>query len=149
LFRLRLSCEPSIVPSEGTTIKGLICRVGPSQIDALDKREAGYNLHQLHPETLSAPHSTECVHTYVSASDPDGSNVHPILQSYLDTVLTGFLTEFDKQGVHHFVETTTGWETPILRDRASPIYPRTTALTAETAAFFDEILEANGVNWTD
>lgn len=129
-------------------IKGLISRVAPDQIQALDEREKGYALHPLSPDTLRAKHP-ENVHTYISKNTQTGDMDHPILQSYLDTVLSGFLTEFGEYGVHHFMETTSGWETPILRDRANPIYPRTTKLNGKTAAFFDDVLKTAKVNWLD
>lgn len=139
----------SISPSSGTTIKGLICRVDPTQIEQLDRREAGYDLHQIPSEALTPPSTVNIVHTYISANTPNEDTSHPILQSYLDTVLSGFLDEFGPSGVHHFLETTTGWETPILRDRTTPIYPRATALEDSRAEFFDKVLTDFGVNWSD
>ncbi len=140
----------TITPAPGVSIKGLVSTVRPDQIAGLDAREAGYDLH-----TLPAPvfggqlAKTDPIHTYISADDQIGDAEHPILQSYLDTVLLGFLREFAESGVTHFLDTTVGWQTPILKDRINPIYPRTTPLAADHADFFDQELKKLGAVWMD
>jgi hypothetical protein len=49
---------------------------------------------------------------------------HPVLLSYLDVVVQGYLQEFDEAGVAHFFDTTDGWDAPLLDDRTHPHYPR-------------------------
>ena len=53
---------------------------------------------------------------------------HPVLLSYIDVVVQGYLREFGEAGVQRFFETTDGWDAPILNDRAAPIYSRTQVL---------------------
>ena len=48
----------------------------------------------------------------------------PILLSYLDVVLMGFLQRFGKQGFLNFFETTDCWDCGIFDDREMPKYPR-------------------------
>lgn len=48
----------------------------------------------------------------------------PILLSYLDVVLMGFLQRFGKQGFLNFFETTDCWDCGIFDDRGMPRYPR-------------------------
>ena len=64
----------------------------------------------------------------------------PVLLSYLDCVAQGFNTVYGPDGVRDFFRTTTGWDTPILNDRAAPIYPRAQTLSdAETKLTDDNI----------
>jgi len=70
----------------------------------------------------------------------------PILLSYLDVVLQGYLQQFGPQGANLFLETTDGWNRPILNDRAAPLYPRHQALDAAQLAFVDRAIERVAVS---
>ena len=69
---------------------------------------------------------------------------HPILLSYLDVVIQGYLRHFGPDGVARFVATTEGWNAPVLNDRAAPLYPRAQRLTAAETGLVDTILQAQG-----
>ena len=69
---------------------------------------------------------------------------HPILRSYLDTVLAGFRAEYGPGAVADFVATTRGWEAPILDDRARPRYSRAIAPDPALGAEIDAALAALG-----
>ena len=73
-----------------------------------------------------------------NAAPPDED--HPILLSYIDAVLQGYLREFGEDGAAHFVHTTDGWDMPVKNDRATPIYPRAQTLSAHERAFVDDML---------
>ena len=45
-------------------------------------------------------------------------------------------------GVRRFFKTTAGWDTPVLNDRAAPIYARAQRLTADQTALVDDSLSA-------
>lgn len=68
----------------------------------------------------------------------------PLLLSYIDVVVQGYLREFGPEGVRHFFETTEGWHAPIINDRAAPIYPRHQILNDEERAFVDAGIAAVG-----
>ena len=55
-------------------------------------------------------------------------------------VVQGFLREYGIDGVQRFFDTTRGWDTPILNDRAAPKYPRAQELTAQETALVDQHL---------
>jgi hypothetical protein len=122
-------------------IEGLIAAVPDADWAALDAREQGYArlnsegavLHDLIP----AP---EIAHYSVRAEDISATGDHVILLSYLDVVVQGFLQEFGPEGVTRFFETTDGWDTPVLTDRAAPRYPRAQKLTAQETALVDQHL---------
>lgn len=140
----------SIEQHSGSEIMGLLAWVSGDQIPYLDKRESGYSKRVVEPilaSKTSAPVATAI--TYVSVESQDGNAHSPILQSYLDAVLKGFLTEFGESGVRQFVETTAGWHTPILNDRHAPLYPRSVKIELDEAELFDfEVGRING-NWID
>jgi len=139
----------TIVPAKGISIQGLVFKVEPHQIPSLNERETGYNVEKISESQISSQSPIQDVHTYISAKNLNGDASHPILQSYLDTVLLGFFTEFGQVGVQRFLETTVGWETPILTDRKTPRYPRTTPIETEIAQSFDDALNEIGANWVD
>ena len=48
----------------------------------------------------------------------------PILLSYVEVVLAGYFSTFGTEGLQRFYDSTLGWDSYILDDRKSPIYPR-------------------------
>ncbi len=76
---------------------------------------------------------------YVTSKPGTSSDENPVIQSYLDIVLTGCLKQFDEDFAREMIETTTGWGGPYFNDRERPRYPR--ALTSvECASQIDELL---------
>ncbi|WP_127903070.1 gamma-glutamylcyclotransferase family protein [Solirhodobacter olei] len=123
--RLRRLAFLSVEPAPGVEIEGLVAPVPGGDWAALDQREAAYVRHPLGLDEIAAPVGGPTV-MYVVPDDPEAPALreHPILLSYLDVVVQGFLDEFGRAGVERFFATTAGWEVPVLDDRASPLYPR-------------------------
>ena len=130
----------SVEPDKNSTIEGLIITDHKSSLPSLDEREALYdrvnlkrsNLHFLDGDPLK---TDEEVYLYV-AQYPPAENKTQILRSYLDAVMQGYLTQFSEEGVRSFMATTANFDCEILEDRASPIYPRAVALSAEEQELF-------------
>ncbi|MEL6913747.1 MAG: gamma-glutamylcyclotransferase family protein [Pseudomonadota bacterium] len=118
----------SVEPAEAE-IEGLSFPVAPAVLPALDEREAQYD---------RLPRQGGVVYSVPAANQTPGAA--PILRSYLDVVLQGYLAEFGAAGVERFMATTTSWERGILDDRAAPLYPRAQVLTAEETAHFDALV---------
>ena len=112
----------------------------------LDRREAAYRRHALaHDRIATAPRWAHRIEIY--AVDEDHAlpaNAHPILLSYLDTVVQGFLREFGEAGVARFFATTAGWA-PIVDDRAAPHYPRHQRTSAAERRLVDDHADALGL----
>ncbi len=125
-----------------SSIQGLIADVGPIGWDALDERERAYNRYRLtHRELNEQPEPG--VHIYQANPDfiaPTGSG-KPILLSYLDCVVQGYLEQFGEDGVRAFFRSTSGWDTPVRDDRSDPVYPRAQRLTANETALVDTYLK--------
>ena len=137
----------SVEPAPGTEIDGLIAAVPGGDWRALDDRERGYDRHPLvgglaHAATRPVSAQIYAVPAH-RAAEPGLR--HPILLSYLDVVVQGYVTEFGEAGAERFFETTRGWEAPILDDRDRPRYPRAQRLTARDRGLVDAALRALGV----
>lgn len=98
------------------------------------ERETGL---RLEPETR--------LHVYEARTEhPGAGGPSPILRSYLDAVMQGFLHAFGEEGVHRFVAETEAFHLPIHEDRDRPLYPRAVNLTATETELFDLALGRRG-----
>lgn len=135
----------SVEPAEAE-IDGLVAEVPSGDWTALDAREAAYLRHVVDARRLfPAPAWARPVEIYAvdetnAAFAPGG----PILLSYLDTVVQGFLSEFGEAGVARFFASTAGW-TALLDDRDRPLYPRAQRTGATERAMTDAHADALGL----
>ncbi|MEY8827431.1 gamma-glutamylcyclotransferase family protein [Sedimentitalea sp. XS_ASV28] len=141
---LRPAAFLTVVPAPDTTIDGLIAHVPNGDWQALDQREWAYDRI---PATASVTHPVTkpveiAVYSVPLTRHTTPTDRHPILLSYLDVVIQGYLREFGTGGADRFFQTTQGWETPILDDRNAPRYPRHQQLTAQQIAYVDDRLAA-------
>ncbi len=135
------------VPVAGCDIHGLIAAVPDADWAALDQREEAYDRvdaagavdHDLGAGAAMA------IYTIPADKHRVASEQRPVLLSYLDVVVQGFLREFGEDGVQAFFDTTDGWDTPILNDRAAPQYPRAQTLHPDEIAVVDAALDRLGV----
>lgn len=137
----------TIVRDEDCTLDGLIAEVPGQDWGALDLRERAYD--RLHA-TSQVSHAAPMVGEIAVYAIPDAAlnlpdQDHPILLSYVDTVLQGYLQEYGQDGAAQFLATTDGWDvTPILDDRATPVYPRAQLLDDNERDFVDAALRDLG-----
>ena len=132
---LREAAFLSVIPDTNCTISGVVAHVPGADWIALDKREAAYLRHDV---TDIVHHDGQPAPTAVYQIDPTLHSEHaePILLSYLDVVVQGFLQMFGPDGVTDFFATTTGWR-PVHNDRNVPLYPRAQQLTKDETALVD------------
>lgn len=134
------------VPDQDAEILGLIAPVPNADWAALDAREFAYDRCDAQGMvTHSLPNRIDIAVYAIPESDqaiPTSDN--PILLSYLDVVIQGYLHQFGQDGVKHFEETTLGWDAPILNDRTSPLYPRAQILSAQETKTVDNLIENVG-----
>lgn len=129
----------TVVPAPGVAIDGLIAAVPGADWTALDERERAYHRHPV-GQSVAHPVGREIEVAIYAIPGVAASPCrdHPVLLSYIDVVVQGFLTEFGEAGVRHFFETTDGWEVPILDDRAAPRYRRAQRLSGAEREMVDE-----------
>lgn len=139
---LREAAFLTAISDPDTTIQGLIAHVPNDDWVALDKREWAYDRV---PVTSAVEHSLAydidiAVYAVPTERYSKPSAKHPIMLSYLDVVVQGYLQEFGEDGARQFFETTDGWDIPVLNDRQSPHYPRHQTLSDTETAFVDHHL---------
>jgi len=128
-------------PDPTCQIAGLVAEVPGRDWAELDKREFAYRRHPVSAMVAGASLPAQ-VYAVPSDNAQTPRLTHPILMSYLDAVVQGFLREFGADGAHSFFATTEGWAAPILNDRAAPRYPRAQSLTKAETETVDAALHA-------
>ena len=123
----------SIEEAPGATIAGACQPVANDDFEALDLRETGYTRR----DAVVSPSPGETVVYQVPKERRLGGAPHPLIMSYIDVVVGGFLDVFGSDGVADFFATTDGWDVRILDDRTAPIYPRHLPLRAEVRDLTD------------
>ncbi|MFN3208378.1 MAG: gamma-glutamylcyclotransferase family protein [Roseovarius sp.] len=134
------------VPDETGRIDGLVAGVPGADWAALDAREGAYRRvparHQVHthlPETADL-----VVYAIEDGHHKTPDAVSPVLLSYIDVVVQGYLQVFGEAGVTRFFDTTDGWDAPILDDRRRPLYPRHQRLDRKERGLVDDMLDRVG-----
>lgn len=139
-------CTLTVRRDPECAIRGVLVSEPAERLAVLDKRERRYMRvdgigAQFRCDTQGQPGPANA---FLYEADAEirrsGTETHPILQSYLDCVLAGFHAFWGEDGVRHFIETTDGWEAPILADRAAPVYPRAQVIEAALLERFDALL---------
>lgn len=129
------------VPAPGHSIQGVIAAVPGADWTDLDARESGYaRVPTRHAVDHDHPHGADIAVYSVAPENLRRRNSHMILLSYLDVVVQGFHQVFGDAGVRGFFDTTDGWDTPVVNDRADPVYPRHQVLTGDQIALVDDHL---------
>ncbi|MCT4555006.1 MAG: gamma-glutamylcyclotransferase [Pelagimonas sp.] len=131
------------IRDDSSEIDGLIAPVPSHSWAELDFRERAYErLPAAHDVTHDAPRADDIA---IYAIAPERLNLpdddHPVLLSYVDVVLQGYLQVYGVEGAQRFLHSTTGWEAPILNDRTAPRYPRQQVLTDAERSFVDSALQ--------
>ena len=140
-------CVLTIEPSTGAAVVGVLLDCDQSALRELDLREQGYERRALEVAYSESPSQRMACITYVSmaARGQPASREAPIWRSYLDCVLSGFLTLGGVAALEEFIKTTGGWDGPILDDRVAPRYSRHVKLSALEAGEIDESLARHGL----
>lgn len=133
----------SAVPAGDGVLHGLIASVPGGNWTSLDQREQAYFRSPIERGTLTCD-LAQAPLVQIYQANPDhvdpAVSRKPILLSYLDVVIQGYLQVFGKEGVESFFATTRGWDTPVRDDRANPAYSRSQTLTRAETALVDRHL---------
>ncbi|MDJ0614842.1 MAG: gamma-glutamylcyclotransferase [Rhizobiaceae bacterium] len=140
----------SIHKEPACDILGLMVVDRLENLPLVDEREEGYSRVKLTPANLVLPDTfspPQTLYVYVADEVPEVVDDGCLLQSYLDAVMQGFHREHGKEGVQHFVDTTTKFDRPLICDRDNPLYPRSVTLDDGEADLFDRTLKSAGVRF--
>ena len=135
-------------PSENHATKGVIVFDLAENLPDVDKREHNYDRRTIQHHDIDIAdefRDLNCdFYVYEAHKHPNPSGEKPpILQSYLDAVLQGFLNIYGESGVEDFVQSTANFHTPILQDRHTPRYPRSVSLSHRERELIDYFLRQN------
>jgi hypothetical protein len=133
----------SVEADPGSQILGLVAKVPGADWAALDAREHAYRRHPVVARTEGAEVAAQ-VYAVPVRDGLEPRREFPLILSYIDTVVQGFLREFGESGAEHFFQTTAGWTAPIRDDRKTPSYPRAQALTPAERRIVDRGLLSVG-----
>lgn len=151
-----LSIEPCAVAAEQALpvgIEGVVVRLPVEHLPQLDARESGYDRlslplsdFELPPALLQQLDAQDVDNIMVYRSQADNRHMadqdHPVLQSYVDCVMAGYLQRFGESGVQAMAASTRGWECSVFDDRAEPFYPRWVEVGEANKQYFDECVRA-------
>lgn len=131
-------------------VSGMLIIDRLENLGEVDLREQAYDRLPVNSSDLELPDNgleysiPDELFVYVGKAKPEPEVRPKLLQSYLDTVMAGYMAEFGHSGLGHFLETTTGFDRAVIADRENPHYPRAARPEPGIAAMFDELLLAKG-----
>ena len=151
-YRDKRCTSLSIEPSPEVAVEGVVVRLELDKLPQLDQREAGYDRLILPasdfdlPEELLEQMATEGmdeIMVYRSQEHNRGlaDAENPVLQSYVDCVMAGYLHRFGEEGVNALVSSTRGWECSLFNDRTEPFYPRWVEVSSADQQYFDDSID--------
>ena len=116
------------IAEPGSSCNGVILLVADAQLPRFDQRELvyGYDRFELSSYSVSLLDGSTLperrIWTYLTREPGRPSTTCPIIQSYIDVVLTGCL-DVGYRFAEEFVRSTDGWDMPWIDDRGDPRYP--------------------------
>ncbi|KUI98514.1 hypothetical protein VRK_23820 [Vibrio sp. MEBiC08052] len=134
--------SPLVVQPGDGIVNGVLLNVSPQELTQFDQRERGYQRIQLDIADINTElplSAQDAVWVYVKSEPMAPTHESPILQTYIDTVLTGCL-EVSEAFAHLFVKHTHGWEHPLENDRHAPKYVNYAGISPEHWPKIDQIL---------
>ena len=142
----------SVTQDHSAYCDGLLVFDRKDHLPKVDEREAMYDRVPLDLNAFSTEHDIpDGIDCYIYVGQPAHTDAidpsFPILQSYVDAVMQGFLHKFGEEGVARFVRETDGWQTPIVKDRDRPFYPRSVELSLNEQILIDACLSHAGAQF--
>ncbi|WP_146006449.1 gamma-glutamylcyclotransferase family protein [Cohaesibacter celericrescens] len=139
----------SVTANSQAFCDGLLIFDRKDHLPNVDQRENMYDRILIDLADFQTEHAMPLgVDCYIYVGQPAHSDTvdphFPILQSYVDAVMQGFLHKFGEAGVERFIAETDGWQTPIVQDRHIPFYPRNVTLTQTEQILLDSYIKQSG-----
>ncbi|EAR49573.1 hypothetical protein OG2516_13836 [Oceanicola granulosus HTCC2516] len=135
----------SVERHAGSEIEGVVAEVPDGDWAALDERERAYVRRDVTDEvTHAGPRAETAVYEVHEGHLAPPDTAHPVLLSYVETVMLGYLHIYGEAGIHRFAASTEGWHAPIMDDRDLPLYPRHQRPSEEERRFIDATIAALG-----
>lgn len=110
-----------------TVCNGVLIPIDTEELGKFDIREKGYTrvpLLKKNVELSNGKLPSNRIWAYLLDSPQKPNSQNPIIQSYIDVVLSGCITVGGGDFAKRFISTTSGWLADWIGDRANPKYPR-------------------------
>ncbi|RQW63104.1 gamma-glutamylcyclotransferase family protein [Vibrio viridaestus] len=136
------SASPLVSDIGEGIVNGVLLEISPSDLIDFDSRERGYKRIKLlaeQIETAEPINESSEVWVYVKENPEPPCEDMPVLQTYIDTVLSGCL-EISEEFAHLFIKHTEGWTYPIFNDRHQPRYGNYAGISAAHESLIDKLL---------
>ncbi len=148
----RMPALLSVHRNDNTVIDGMLIIDHIAHLRDLDVRELHYSRVNVDEDLVDLSACSELksiplANRFVYVATKVEDNHSPLLQSYLDAVMQGFLNAHGQTGLSRFIETTTGFDREIILDRDKPLYPRAVTLSSKEKTIFDQLLKDAGVQF--
>jgi glutathione-specific gamma-glutamylcyclotransferase len=144
-------CALTVSREAKSAVQGAFILCDLAELKEVDEREIGYERVELSRDDVVSPALTLPDRLFVYRSTPpafrSGDAMYPLWMSYIEVVLVGYWRVFGETGIDHFINSTRGWDTPILDDRAQPLYPRFVQLQADDRNFIEQKLRSAGLRF--
>lgn len=116
-----------VTPCRGASCNGVLMEIAAHELPRFDARERLYH-RVIIPQQVVTSLSGERVPSatiwaYMTSCPGEPSDQYPLVQSYIDVILTGCLA-IGVDFAIEFIETTAGWGQAWLNDRVQPRYSR-------------------------
>jgi hypothetical protein len=136
-----------ISPRQGSIINGVLVPITETGLPSFDAREEGYTRTHLAQTSITCLDGRKLLEgefwIYVPKKKGRPTKACPIVQSYLDVVLTGCL-DYGEPFAVEFIRSTGLCDYPRLNDRSAPRYVRGMRCVP-LAEIIDRLLAENGV----
>jgi cation transport regulator ChaC len=139
----RYSHSPLAATVGDGQVNGVLLHVTQTSLDEFDTREVGYERIQIDSSQIETNYpitANEPIWVYVKREPQPPCEKSPILQTYIDTVLSGCL-EVSEQFAEHFVRHTVGWQSPLINDRNEPQYSNYAGVSSVDISKIDALLD--------
>lgn len=115
------------VYDEEAECNGVLIPIPEIELPKYDAREVGYSRQLIESDAIRLTNNHDvppAIWVYLLNTPGQPSSENPIIQSYLDVVLTGCFEVGGEQLARDFIALTHGWSVNWINDRQNPRYPR-------------------------
>lgn len=135
--------SPLVVSQGQGKVNGVILQINDQELHEFDRRENGYQRIPLEHTCITSQltlSTNDIVWIYTKDHSEPPCTLSPIMQTYVDTVLSGCL-EISEDFAKQFIKQTIGWNFPIENDRLDPKYKNYAGVEEHHYPLIDKLVQ--------
>ena len=135
--------SPLVVSQGQGKVNGVILQINDQELHEFDIRENGYQRIPLEHTCITSQltlSTNDIVWIYTKDHSEPPCTLSPIMQTYVDTVLSGCL-EISEDFAKQFIKQTIGWNFPIENDRLDPKYKNYAGVEKHHYPLIDKLVQ--------